>query len=236
MKHFSKLLKVIFGAVILISCNNSDEEFNTNTEQPKTTEDPTCTLIEGRTWIVGHFNDYSGSADVGSYDVATVNGDSLINNTSYKKILNSHHSTDLKESQNNDSELLSLMREENGVVYFIEPGQTKEQVFFNSNKKIGEEGEPGTIISNITQEITGKDNIARKIFYFVANDNSGEEMGAYINGIGFSQRGLLNRPTYTGSKTILICCHEKDGTMIYGDDKHNCPLILYAKRMKQMED
>ena len=184
-------------------------------------------LSEGRSWCTKYTDPYSSDTKTISIRIISVDGNVIFNGITYKR-LKEVDTYFYDESIQQFTRYLSPMREDGGRTYKLDTLTQKEYLDFDSNLRVGDAFEVYVedidelykiSIKDITVLPFGPDNTERTCY--ILDDGT-----KFVEGIGYCVQS--GTPFYeeiiTGSSPVFVCCHNADGTCIYGSREHDCPL------------
>jgi len=197
-------------------------------------------LSEGRSWCTKYTDPYSSDTKTISIRIISVDGNVIFNGITYKRLreVNIYF---LDDGVHQSTRYLLPMREEGGRTYKLDTLTQKEYLDFDSNLRAGDAFEVyiddidelyNLSIEDITVLPFGTDNTDRKCFLL-------DDGTRFAKGIGyFSQAGTpFHEPLMTGASIFFVCCHNADGTCIFGSEGHDCPLndplVVGVKNLNQ---
>lgn len=229
MKH--KLLTSLsfFLTLLFTACSSDNNEQSEDIVSPLAIATSpqvvqTSLLVEGRQWCIGWTYGWPDTIPAAStYEVISLSDRYECNGKTYRKLNRSVGSVSL-----------SPVREEEGKVYVLDTVSKKETLDFDCNIKVGDMDVTGRWeLKGIFEVVVGqKQAVKRKCFRFGYTESELRMMPEifqgyhrdYIEGIGYIDGAFLHDPMTTGGVPRLVCCHDADGTCIFGDENHQCPI------------
>ena len=188
-------------------------------------------LAEGKTWCTEYKDTWPNSDRTIRYRVLCVGGDYFSSGKRYKRIMQSF--VYLSPDSNKEivkEHFLVPMREMGGTIYMLDTIKGVEYSIFDYGLSINDELSTYSVYDNaktemvgyvkdIYKQTTGSDGRQRMCYVFSdLSMNFTEEIGFTLYGSPFYE-GI-----FTGSAVRFVCCHKSDGTCIYGEADHDCPL------------
>ena len=245
MKKLLLIMWAVCSSLLLVGCdkeandilqdsetkvvNSEDEKEGEKGKEGKTEKDVSTLLVDGRQWCVGWVSFWPVSGEIVAYSIISIDGKYECDGKKYKKL--KVESTSISsEPFFQEVRHLSPMREEEGKVFVLDTLSSKEHLDFDCNMKVGDKDLCGYVLTEITFKSVGQDEeCKRKCFIFELDDyGTYKEYREYIEGVGYTEGAFLHDPLTTGGGLKLICCHEADGTCIYGEKGHVC--LLQGRR------
>ena len=239
MKKQFLIMWAVYFSLLLVGCDREgngiiedSETKEVNDESVKggkkgkedeTEKDLSILLADGRRWCVGTVSFWPVSGEIVAYSIISIDGKYECDGKKYKKL--KLESTPIaSEYSLQEVRYLSPIREEEGKIYVLDTLSRKEHLDFDCNMKVGDKDPCGYVLTEITFKSVGQyEECKRKCFIFELGDyGTYKEYREYIEGVGYTEGAFLHDPLTTGGGFKLICCHEADGTCIYGEKDHVC--------------